>query len=565
MQDRFFERTPTRRTALFLIFALSLSSFALPSFRAFAQEAPKDKKREKQVEERRKKSQEEQLKSVYKRWKDNDVRWIITDEERKIFDSLKTDDEREQFIEQFWFRRDPDPDTDVNEYREEYYQRIAYANEHYTSGIPGWKTDRGRIYIMFGKPDQIESHPSGGSYDRPTWEGGGSTSTYPFEIWWYRYVEGVGSDVEIEFVDPTGSGEYRIARSPDEKDALLYTPNAGLTLSEQLGLTSKADRIAYGGLGGGQGNQMFGQRAKDNPFEKLDLLAKLSRPPKVKFNDLAGLAESDLPKASFDVLSAALNVHLLRVTENAVLTSFTVEMENQDLVYKEIGGLPQAAINIYAKITNVAGRRAGLFEDVVTSSFTPEALEIGQQQKSAYNKNIVLPPGNYKIDLVVRDVNSGKTGVLKQGFTVPKYEENKLSTSSLVVASRIEPLNGRLPSGQFVFGSLKVIPNATSEFKQDQTLGLYMQIYNVGIDQATLRPSVEIEYLISQKNKEVMRIKEDGKNGFSSINSQQMTLARLVPLKSFKPGFYDIQVTIKDNVLNQTITTDKDSFQVKGN
>ncbi|HZF37329.1 MAG TPA: GWxTD domain-containing protein, partial [Blastocatellia bacterium] len=252
MQHRFFERTPARPIALFLIFALSLSSFAMSSLgwgSAFAQDDKQDKKNEERKKEKAKKSQEEKVKSVYKRWKDEDVRWIITDEERKVFDGLKTDDEREQFIEQFWFIRDPDPDTDVNEYREEYYQRIAYANEHYTSGIPGWKTDRGRIYIMFGKADQIESHPSGGSYDRPAWEGGGSTSTYPFETWWYRYVEGVGSDVEIEFVDPTGSGEYRIARSPDEKDALLYTPNAGLTLSEQLGLTTKADRIAYGGLG----------------------------------------------------------------------------------------------------------------------------------------------------------------------------------------------------------------------------------------------------------------------------------------------------------------------------
>jgi GWxTD domain-containing protein len=564
MQQRFFGQTPARRIALFLIFALSLSSFAMSSFSAFAQDDQQDKKKEKQRDEKRKEAQKERLKSVYKRWKDEDVRWIITDEERKIFDTLKTDDEREQFIEQFWFRRDPDPDTDVNEYREEYYTRIAYANEHYTSGIPGWKTDRGRIYIMFGKADQIESHPSGGSYDRPTWEGGGTTSTYPFEIWWYRYIEGVGSDVEIEFVDPTGSGEYRIARSPNEKDALLYTPNAGLTLSEQLGLTTKADRIAFGGMGGGnQGGQLFGQRAKDNQFEKLDLLAKLSRPPRVRFNDLQALAESELPKPSFDTLDAFLNVHTLRVTENAVLTSFTVQMSNQDLVYKEIGGLPQAAINIYAKITNVAGRRAGLFEDVVTSNFTPEALEAGQKTKSAYQKNIILPPGNYKADVVVRDVNSGKTGVMKLGFVVPKYEEGKLSTSSMVIASKIEPLNGRLPSGQFVFGSLKVMPNATGEFKQDQTLGIYMQIYNVGIDQATLRPSVDIEYVISQKSKEVMRIKEDGKGGLSSINSQQMTLARLIQLKDFKPGFYDVQVIIKDNVLNQTVTTDKDVFQVK--
>ncbi|MBK9706233.1 MAG: hypothetical protein IPO77_04280 [Acidobacteria bacterium] len=380
----------------------------------------------------------------------------------------------------------------------------------------------------------------------------------------------MGSDIEIEFVDPTGSGEYRIARNPNEKDALLYTPNAGLTLAEQLGLANKADRIANGmfgpngGAGGGGGGQMFGMRAKDQPFERLATLAALQRPPKVKFNDLAALAsESELPKASFDVLSAGLNINMLRVTETAVLTSFTVQLENQDLVYKEVGGLPQAAINVYAKITNVAGRRAGQFEDVVTSSYTPEALDIGMQQRSAYQKNVVLPPGNYKVDLVVRDVNSGKTGVIKQGFVVPKYEEGRLSTSTLILASKIEPLNGRLPSGQFVLGSLKVIPNATGEFKQDQSLGIYMQVYNITIDQATLRPSVDIEYVISQKDKELMRIKEDGKNGLSSITSQQITLARLISLKTFKPGFYDVQVIIKDNVANQMVSTDKDSFQVK--
>jgi GWxTD domain-containing protein len=543
MQDRLFTPQLARPTAFSLILVLILSTFSV-----FAQDDKKEDKKK-------------------KRWLDQDVAWIITDEERKTFKALKTDDEREQFIEQFWLRRDPDPDTDANEYREEYYQRIAYANEHYTSGIPGWKTDRGRMYIMFGKPDQIESHPSGGSYDRPTWEGGGSTSTYPFEIWWYRYIEGVGSDVEIEFVDPTGSGEYRIARNPNEKDALLYTPNAGLTLAEQLGLSSKADRIAFGMFGpnGGMNNgQMFGMRAKDQPFEKLDLLARLQRPPKVKFNDLAALAaDSDLPKTTFDVLSAGMNINMLRVTETAVLASFTVQLDNQDLVYKEVGGLPQAAINIYAKITNVAGRRAGQFEDVVTSSYTPEALTIGQQQKSAYQKNVILPPGNYKVDLVVRDVNSGKTGVIKQGFVVPKFEEGKLATSTMILASKIEPLAGRLPSGQFVLGSLKVIPNAMGEFKQDQTMGIYLQVYNIAIDQATLRPSVDIEYVISQRDKEIARIKEDGKNSLSTTNSQQITLARMIPLKDFKPGHYDVQVIVKDNVAGQQVVTDKDTFQIK--
>src|SRR5213594_3355201 len=205
---------------------------------------PKKEDTKKEVPKNVQRSRElENASRALKKWLDEDVSYIITSEERTTFKALKTDEEREQFIESFWLRRDPTTDTIDNEFKDDHYERIAYANEHFASGIPGWKTDRGRIYIMYGKPDEIESHPAGGAYERPSYEGGGSTSTYPFENWWYRYIEGIGSDIEIEFVDPSGSGEYRIARSPNEKDALLYVPGAGLTLAESLGMSDKADRI----------------------------------------------------------------------------------------------------------------------------------------------------------------------------------------------------------------------------------------------------------------------------------------------------------------------------------
>jgi len=256
--------------------AMMLAVIAGSTVNIFAQ----DDKRKDPNEKKKK----EELKSVYKKWMDEDVNYIITNDERKAFKALKTDEERDQFIEQFWLRRDPDPDTPENEYKEEYFERIQNANEKFASGIAGWRTDRGRIYVMFGKPSEIESHPSGGSYNRPSYEGGGTTSTYPFEIWWYRYIEGIGSDIEIEFVDPSGSGEYHIARSPNEKDALLYTPGAGLTLSEQLGMSDKGDRISgqYNDQSG-RGGSLFGTRAKDQPFERLQLLADLQRAPAIKY------------------------------------------------------------------------------------------------------------------------------------------------------------------------------------------------------------------------------------------------------------------------------------------
>ncbi len=179
---------------------------------------------------KREKALMKELETPYKKWLNEDVAYIITDEERKSFKQLSTDEEREQFIEQFWLRRDPTPDTVENEFKEEHYRRIAYANEHYASGIPGWKTDRGRIYITFGPPDEIESHPSGGSYERPMEEGGGETSTYPFEALALSLSSKASAPTSSSSLSiPPMSGEYRMTMDPSEKDALLYVPGAGLS------------------------------------------------------------------------------------------------------------------------------------------------------------------------------------------------------------------------------------------------------------------------------------------------------------------------------------------------
>jgi len=511
---------------------LSIFTLIIPSFTIFAQDAKK--------KDQKQKPSGEAPKSFYIRWADNEMDGILTDAERNAFLALKTDEEREQFIDHIWRLRDPDPDTEVNEFKEEHYRRIAYANEHFSSGIIGAKTARGRMYVKFGKPDQIESHPAGGRYDRPTWEGGGTTTTYPFEIWWYRNLDGVGSDVDIEFVDPTGSGEYRIANGPDDKDALLYVPGAGPTLAEELNLVSKADRVAFGN----RGSSLFGgPRAKGNQFERLSLRAALDRVPPTKFSAIdRQLVESDDPKITYDRLPFNLAIDFLRVTENAVIASFTVQMENQDLVYKDIGGLQQAAANIYARITKVTGQRADQFEDVVLSSYTADQLQDGLKASSVYQRNLVLAPGIYKIDLKVRDTRSGKADIIRRGFTVPRYAENELSASTMVLALRLEPLNGRLPSRMFDRGSLKVIPNVgvPPSFRPEQTLGVYMQVYNVAIDQTTLRPGLDVEYLITQQGREVMRLKEDGKDSLSMLGSQQVTLARLIALKGLKPGVYEL-------------------------
>lgn len=525
------------RFSLRSTFALLALSFAVPA--VFAQnkqpgQDPTDKPRNVKSE----------VKRAYKDWLDKDVTYIITDEERKAFKKLATDDERERFIEEFWRRRDPDPDTDENEYREEYYERIAYANEHFASGIPGWKTDRGRIWIMYGKPDELETHPSGGSYNRPSYNGGGSTSTYPFEIWFYRYLPGVGSGIEIEFVDPTGTGEYRIARSPDEKDALLHVPGAGLTLSEELGLSSKADRIS------GIGNSNNYQREQDSPFSRLQLLADLSRAPQIKFNDLASAVNT--PVIEDNPLNFDLRVDFYRQSDERVITAFTIQTENNQLTFSDSGGLQQARINIFGKITSVSGRRAGIFEDPVITTATVAELTDAKDRKSAYQKAVPLPPGTYRVDVIVRDVASGATGVVHRGFTVPKYDPAKLSTSTLVLAAKLESLVNQPAVGMFTIGPNKVIPNVSGIYRRGQPVGIYMQIYNAGIDQTTLRPSVDVEYALLKDGKEIGKEPENWQG--MSDSGQRLTLARLLDTSRLGPGEYEVSIRIRDRVSGQALT-----------
>ncbi|HEY0459836.1 MAG TPA: GWxTD domain-containing protein [Pyrinomonadaceae bacterium] len=486
-----------------------------------------------------------EVKEVYKNWLKKDVAYIITSEEKKAFNALKTDEERENFIENFWRRRDPNPDTEENEYREEYYERIAYANEHFASGIPGWMTDRGKIYITWGKPDGVESHPSGGSYDRPSYEGGGSTTTYPFETWFYRHLDNVGDGVEIEFVDPTGTGEYRLARDANEKDALRMVPGAGLTTMEQLGLSDKADRTS------GATNGANYMREQDTPFRRLEIITNLQRPPQVKYSDLQALAGGDTGVIDNNPLDFQLDVAFFRQSDDRVITAFTVQADNKELVFENVGGLETANMNIFGRIMAVSGKRSGIFEDSVAANATSEELADTKEKKSVYQKAVALIPGTYKVDVVVRDVRSGNKGIRSVGFTVPKYDEKKLDTSTLIMASKLRTTTERDIGGMFVIGGAKVIPNLAGTYKKGQEIGIYMQVYNAGIDQTTLRPAVDVQYVLVKDGKEVLNQPENWEG--LSDSGQRLTLARLLPTNAMPLGSYELKIKIKDRVSGQLL------------
>ncbi|MFB3815243.1 MAG: GWxTD domain-containing protein [Terriglobales bacterium] len=498
----------------------------------------------------------EELGKTYKKWLDEDVRWIITDEEKQAFRQLSNDEERDQFIEQFWLRRDPTPDTIENEMKEEHYRRIAYANERFAAGIPGWKTDRGRIYIMYGPADQIDAHPTGGMYQRPQEEGGGSTSTFPFEVWRYRYLEGIGQEIEIEFVDTCMCGDYHMTMDRSEKDALLHVPGAGLTQWEAMGLASKTDRFTSGVERLGRGP--FNSDLQSKQFDRLETFAKLSRAPQIKFKDLAEVVTH---KINVNLLPFDVRADFVKVTSDTVLVPITIQVHNRDLTFVNKDGVQRGTINIFGRVTTLTGRIAQTFEDTVQVDTPADLFERTVQNASVYWKALPLRPGRYRVDLVLKDVNGDRVGTWSRGILVPEYSEDKLASSSLILADSIERVATRnVGTGNFVIGDTKVRPRVESAngqpaaFKRNQRMGVWMQVYNLGIDQQNNKPSATIQYDIvnATTKKPVVHAVED--TAQMGNVGDQLTLLKTLPLNHLEPGVYQLTIKVDDKISKQNIS-----------
>jgi GWxTD domain-containing protein len=500
----------------------------------------------------------QELKGAYKSWLNQDVPYIISDEEAKAFKNLSNDEERDAFIEQFWLRRNPNPDSPENEVREEHYRRIAYANEHFAAGKPGWKTDRGHIYISFGKSDSIDSHPSGGSYERPMEEGGGETSTFPFEVWHYRYLEGIGENIDIEFVDTCQCGDYHFTIDRSEKDALQHVPGAGQTQWEQMGMAKQADRFKGGIENLGTGPLSSSQQSKQ--FDRIELAAKLFAPPPVKFADLENfISEHKLltgPVFPFDV-----RTDFVKVTENSVLVPITLQLKNRDITFVTKDGVAKGVVNILGKVTTLTHKTVQTFEDTVEVEQPSELLEKSLDRQSVYWKALPLLPGLYRLDIAIKDVNNpDHMGIYGRGLEVPTYHDEKLATSSLILADQMNLVSSReIGSGNFVIGNTyirpRVSPNAATpvNFKRSQQLNFWMQVYNLGIDEATKSNQATVTYQITELSSGAVVFEKQLESKDLGPHSDQLTVEKTLPMAGLQPGKYKVTIKINDGISKQEI------------
>jgi GWxTD domain-containing protein len=465
--------------------------------------------------------------SAYKNWAEREVKWIITDEEREAFKLLSNDEEREKFVEGFWIRRDPTPDTIENEFRDQYYQRVLYANERFSAGIAGSMTDRGRIYIVYGPPDEIESHPSGGTYDYAVNQGGGSTSTFPFELWRYRYITDIGQDIVIEFVDPCMCGDYHMTMDPNEKDALAHVPS---------------------------GQQRLQKFPKDNSreFDDLDRFAKLNRPP--KFKDLQEIVSH---KINYHTMPFEVLANYVKATSNVTLVPLTLQIQNQDMTYKNEDGVARGAVNIYGQVTTIGGRIAQTFEDTVQMDVPQSYLPNMVGKASVYGKSLPLAPGRYLLEIVVKDLHSDHVGTWRQSLEVPNFDED-LSALSVILADKMEQVPAKeVGRGPFVIGDTLVrprVPGMTSTnavFKRSEKLNVWMQVYNLAVDQKNGKSDASVEYDVVQDGTTKTVIHETQSADTMHRTAGQLTLEKTFSTNELEPGRYRLRVHVRDQIARQ--------------
>ncbi|MFH1965962.1 MAG: GWxTD domain-containing protein [Acidobacteriota bacterium] len=515
----------------------------------------------------RDREQEERLRQeesvdYYGKWLNEDIKYIISDEERSVFNSLTTPEEKEQFIEQFWFRRDPDPRSAENEFKIEHYRRIAYSNEKFTSGDPGWMTDRGKVYITWGPPANIMTRPTGGFYVRPIEEGGGTTTVYPYEKWTYHFIEGLGPNVEMEFVDPTESGEYKLAVYDWEKDSGTFHPGVGQTLDELMGTQTRADRAQLTPATGGAQYSMrdLFRRRWDNPFNRYERYATVMSSPITKYQDLQEIVKV---RIDYHNLPFELKEDYFKLNEERELVPITLQVKHRDLTFKKEGQFNVARMAIYGLVQSLTNRVIAEFEDDLVIRYTDDELEKGLLKSAVYQKVLLLERKlRYKVDFVVKETNSGKTGIIRKAIVPPPYKGDSLQVSTMLLSDQIEVLT-EIPDQDemFVIGDVRILPRLSKQFNNTMPLGVYLQVYNAELDQSTLEPALKIIYTLSKDGETIQQIVDEDGQSMQFFSGRRVVLMKNLSLSGLKPGKYRVEVDIEDALKDEEINL-RDDFEV---
>jgi hypothetical protein len=268
----------------------------------------------------------------------------------------------------------------------------------------------------------------------------------------------------------------------------------------------------------------------------------------VKYKDLEAIVTSRIVR---DQVHFTWRTDYLKVTNDTVLVPVTVQIPNGQLSFQAKEGIHTATLNIFGRVSTLTGRVVQTFEDAVTRDYPDSLFQLSMKQQAIYQKAVPLRPGLYRLDLVIKDVQSGNVGVVNSRLQVPRFEDEKLESSSLILADQIE----HVPAKQ-----TKVRPRLDADFTSNDKLGIYMQVYNLKPDEKTHKSNATLQYTVKRGTEQIMQFKETSEE--MKQTGEQITIERLLPLATLAPGKYTLEVSATDTLSKQTLTKSAD-FTVK--
>ncbi len=470
------------------------------------------------------------------RWIDQYVKWIISREERARFDSLSDPAEKLGFIESFWQRRDPTPESTPNEAREEHARRFTYALQNFGAGTPGWATDRGKIYILLGAPHTIDRNPAGRTaFERPS------------EIWTYNNAQNprLPASMDIAFVDFTATGRFEIVSSSNLDVVAPLRTNLGYAMSE-------LEAIGLMRSGGSLMDQTTGLRSEINPTElasgRFDLERDLQEIAKVPQLTLGGLRTVTEASARFLTVPLLADASVFHAGSDSAVVPVTLSIPYARLTPEPFDDRYRYQVDLVVQF-QVAGVEKAL-EDRIEVTLEKDAIEEYRRSELLYDASILLPPGEYELVATVRDNPSGAVGQVSTKVSVPTLTSGKLALSSLLLASAAveTPAFEEATEAPFQFGGVRLIPNLSKSFVSGRTLTAYVEAYGLAED-----ARIRVDFFLLKEGRLYSKVAPShhrpGGGGEVSVRSE-------ISLKSFPAGDYALRARITDETTGQVAERD---------
>lgn len=457
----------------------------------------------------RQSAKKEPLSEAARQWLEEVVPYIITPAEREIFLNLPSEEERGKFIENFWKKRDPNPATPENEFKIAYYRRMAFVNKFFShSGIPGWRTDRGRIFIILGPPNEVQNDylASRDSLSQP----GAIKETWTY---WDLPNPNLPYALEFTFVDRYGTGHYELETGPRSRD------NASFALD--------LDSV----------HQYFNQ---------LEILAEAMRNP---FEKAEKLREVITTQVNYDLVPFDYDLYSRKASEDKSQTIISLTIPLQPLEARKSQGKSDYSLTLMVSLSDELGQ--SLLEKAQNINFSQDSTQQSGLSLSEYflPLSLVTAPGKYGLHLLLLDNHSGKIGTWHRQVEVPDFSKKGLTLSDIILAS----------SGPELRESQKPrLPRPRRDFRSDETMELEFEVYNVSLDPETKKGHILVK-LFFYKDKELITSPPALKQEVLATADCRVQTS-LVP-RHFQPGIYLVRVEVVDEVASLSCSGER-SFRI---